>query len=227
MDGPRLAVVIPAHDEAPTIADVVRGVRSFALAVVVDDGSGDGTGPLAARAGAHVVGHATSRGYDAALSTGFAFAARRGCTHVVTMDADGQHAPETARRLAQLLAEGNELVLGVRPAPARLSEHVFSLYTRLMWGVRDPLCGMKGYSMALYASLGHFDAYRSVGTELMLYGLRRRVAWVQAPVSIAPRSGRSGFGGALRGNWHIFRALLLGVARGRSAQTRKRRPARP
>ena len=213
MDGRHVAVVIPAHDEAATVGEVVAGVEPYGVVIVVDDGSSDRTVAVAAAAGAHVLSHSVSRGYDAALSTGCAFAARLGCSHVVTMDADGQHSPVTARRFVDLLSEGHELVLGVRPSSARVSERMFAAYTRKKYGVRDPLCGMKGYSMALYAGLGHFDTYRSVGTELMLYGLRRRVPWVEVPVPIASRRGRSGFGGALRGNWRILRALACGAAR--------------
>ena len=53
---PRVHAVIPAFNEADSIASVVEGVRAFAAAItVVDDGSSDGTAALALAAGAHVI----------------------------------------------------------------------------------------------------------------------------------------------------------------------------
>jgi glucosyl-3-phosphoglycerate synthase len=73
---PVVSVVIPARDEATTIAAVVRGVRSLgdfvAEVLVVDDGSSDGTGDLAARAGARVVAADAGPGKGQAMWKGLA-----------------------------------------------------------------------------------------------------------------------------------------------------------
>jgi glycosyltransferase involved in cell wall biosynthesis len=224
VEPPALALVIPALNEARSLPRVIGGIREFGLAIVVDDGSDDGTARVAAEAGAVVVGHARPRGYDAALDSGFAAAAAAGCDYVVTFDADGQHPAALIPVFLDLLESGNDVVVGVRPAFARVSERLFGACTRLRYGVSDPLCGMKGYSVRLYADVGHFDCYRSIGTELLLTALRERRRVAQVPVPIAPREGKSGFGGALRGNWRIARALALGfVPRHPSVRQRLRR----
>lgn len=68
-----LAVIIPAKNEAAAIAATVaaaRGLTGVELVVVVDDGSTDSTGALAAGAGARVITHARNRGKAAAMETG-------------------------------------------------------------------------------------------------------------------------------------------------------------
>ena len=200
----KLAVVIPAYNEAATIAGVVRSVAAFGQPIVVDDCSRDDTAASAAAAGAVVLRHATNQGYDGALESGFAAAAQGGYEAVATFDADGQH--------DAALERGAELVVGERPRPARLAEALFNLYTRWRFGVRDILCGLKAYRMTLYRRHGRFDANRSIGTELALAGLRRGVAVARVEVPIHARADRSRLGSLLRANGRILRALGLAFA---------------
>jgi glycosyltransferase involved in cell wall biosynthesis len=77
--GPRVAVVIPAKDEAARIGATVEAVRDITgvdLVVVVDDGSADDTAAIAREAGAAVVTHSRNRGKAAAMATGAAYVAR-------------------------------------------------------------------------------------------------------------------------------------------------------
>lgn len=79
-DRPRVAAIIPAHDEARRIAATVRAVRAIPgvdLVLVVDDGSEDDTQHVARDAGAVVVRHSHNRGRAAAMETGAAVVAMR------------------------------------------------------------------------------------------------------------------------------------------------------
>jgi glycosyltransferase involved in cell wall biosynthesis len=204
----RIAIVIPALNEEATIAQVVARASAYGKVVVVDDGSRDRTASLATGAGAQVVHHPRNQGYEAALESGFREAARLGFEAVVTLDADGQHHPELIGRYADLLREGYELVLGVRAAPPRLAERIFAVYARARYGVRDPLCGMKGYDLELYRSLGHFDDCHSVGTELALLSVSAGRRFIQVDIPISERRmGTPRFGSLLKANWRVLRAL--------------------
>ena len=96
-------VVVPARNEATTIAQVVTGLREqFEHVVCVDDGSSDRTADLARAAGAVVLRHALNRGQGAALQTGFDFVLRQGTgRYVITFDADGQHLTTDAVRMVR------------------------------------------------------------------------------------------------------------------------------
>ena len=89
----KAAIVIPAYNEADSIAAVVKAVLAYGTPIVVDDGSSDDTGALATNAGALVVRQEINRGYDAALARGFAKADEIGADIVVSADADGQLDP--------------------------------------------------------------------------------------------------------------------------------------
>jgi hypothetical protein len=107
----RIAILVPAYNEAENIGVVldqmpaeVCGARTEVL--VVDDGSRDGTGDVAAEHGALVARHVTNRGGGAALRTGYRLMVESGALIVVTLDADGQHLPSEMSRLVQPVLDG-------------------------------------------------------------------------------------------------------------------------
>jgi glycosyltransferase involved in cell wall biosynthesis len=149
--------IIPAHDEAPRIAAVVRAAAKVLPVVVIDDGSSDGTAAIAREAGATVITQRPNQGKGAALRSGFRHALESGADAVVTLDGDGQHDPADIPALVLARGSGIELVVGRRsfaamPASRRLSN---SLGTAL-----------------LSAALGRWipdnqSGYRVVGRRLM------------------------------------------------------------
>jgi Glycosyl transferase family 2 len=107
----KIAILVPAYNEADNIGVVldqmpaeVCGVRTEVL--VVDDGSRDGTGDVAAEHGALVARHVTNRGGGAALRTGYRLMVESGAQIVVTLDADGQHLPSEMPRLVEPVLSG-------------------------------------------------------------------------------------------------------------------------
>ncbi|HEY7519513.1 MAG TPA: glycosyltransferase family 2 protein [Methylomirabilota bacterium] len=112
-------LLIPAHDERATIGAVVAAARRHGLVLVVDDGSTDDTGTAAQAAGAEVLRHARRLGKAQALRTGIVAARARGASHVVTLDADGQHDPADVPALLAAAAPRTIVVggrLGTEPA---------------------------------------------------------------------------------------------------------------
>lgn len=211
MDRSRIGIVVPALNESRTIASVVAGARTFGTAIVVDDGSSDGTGDRAREAGANVVRHPVNRGYDAALNSGFMRAAELGCEYVITMDADGQHDPSILDTFIGALDAGADVVVGVRDRRQRIGETVFARAGNVFWGIRDPLCGMKAYRIGVFEELGYFDGYGSIGTELALFAASSAKRITQVPVHTRDRVDAPRFGRRLSANMRIFRALLLGL----------------
>ena len=128
----RIAVVIPALNEALRIREVAEGaLRQCPNVILVDDGSDDGTAEAVADLPLTVLRHATRLGKGAGLRDGFAEALRRGFDAVISMDGDGQH---SADDIPRLLAAGNRypgwIVIGARlrkranqPTHRRLANH--------------------------------------------------------------------------------------------------------
>jgi polyprenyl-phospho-N-acetylgalactosaminyl synthase len=110
-------IVIPAFNEAEVMGEVIADVRSvFDHVVCVDDGSADGTGEIAARAGAHLVRHPINLGQGAAIQTGIEYARRQpGARVFATFDADGQHRVKDVAAMVDRLNAGDvDVVIGTR-----------------------------------------------------------------------------------------------------------------
>jgi glycosyltransferase involved in cell wall biosynthesis len=118
-----VSIVLPVYDEPGTIADLVEGIisvmssrdESFEI-VIVNDGSGESTVAVLRDVQksypkiVQVASHLENRGNGASLRTGIRIAQGE---VVVTMDADGQHAPEDIPKLLELIPP-NDLVIGAR-----------------------------------------------------------------------------------------------------------------
>lgn len=163
-------VLVPVYDNVATVGDLVRGALDLGHAVfVVDDGSTDGTAEVLAGLAASEAGerltlitHDRNRGKGAALRTGWAAATRDGHSHVVSLDADGQHAPsdvdvllaEVARRAAA--GEPEALLIGSRDlqaagagAGSRIGNAISNFWTWVETGTRlpDTQSGLRCYPL--------------------------------------------------------------------------------
>lgn len=209
-----IAIVIPAYNEERTVAAAVASASPHGVVIVVDDGSRDGTAAQAIGAGAQVLSLKPNRGYDQAIQAGFERAAELKVDAVVTFDADGEHRAESLAEICRLLqANEADLVIGVRNQIPRFSETLFNAYCRLRYGVPDIVCGLKGYRLRLFLEHGCFDNYRSIGTQLALWALKRKERMKLVPIQVSQRADTPRLGAFLKGNYVILRALCIGLWR--------------
>jgi hypothetical protein len=193
-------IVIPAFDEAPTIARVVTAARAHAPVLVVDDGSRDGTATAAAAAGAEVLHHRRRLGKGQALRTGIAAARVRGATAVVTLDGDGQHDPcdlprllETARAMPGAIVVGDRLAGEHGLAPGRLNAiHVAGFFVNWASGarVRDTQSGFRVYPLAFFDDVRPRRGGFVFETEVLVAAALHGVPVREVPIGTASRAAR-------------------------------------
>ena len=209
---PKIIAVIPAYNEETTVGAVVASLKPLvAQVIVVDDHSTDNTADAARVAGAIVSGHEENLGYDISLDDGFKLAAKMDADIFMTFDADGEHDVRDVPKILEPILSGKaDIVAGQRPHSRHIGERLFALYTFVRFYVRDPLCGFKAYRRTVYDAVGHFDSLGSIGTELMLRGIRKGFPITLVPITLHARQGSTTrfYEWRLRGTLKILKALV-------------------
>ena len=227
-EGGDVVVVIPAHDEAATVGDVVRGVREHGLpVVVVDDGSTDDTGEIARAAGAVVLRLPVNLGVGAALRCGFRYAVESGYRIAVQCDADGQHDPASITELVRVMEEKQaHLVIGNRfgtgesvgtPGARRFVMRILARVATRAAGTRidDATSGFRAVRVPLLNefALNYPAQYLGDTFEVLVASARAGYRVVATPTTIRARQGGVRSAGTAASLAFLVRALLVVVLR--------------
>lgn len=198
-------VVLPCLNEAAALPWVLSRLPAGWRAVVVDNGSTDGSAEVAAAHGARVV-HEARRGFGAAVHAGVTAATAE---LVAVCDADASLDPKDLARLAApVLAHGADLVLGRRlpvgrgawPLHARLANRVLAHRIRSATGVRvHDLGPMRVARRAALVGLDLTDRRSGYPLEMLLAATRAGWRVAELDVAYRPRVGRSKVTGTVRG----------------------------
>jgi glycosyltransferase involved in cell wall biosynthesis len=220
----RVAVIIPALNEAGNIADLVQETLAQPVqwVIVADNGSTDDTAVLAQKSGAMVVKE-PRQGYGYACAAGTAVARQHGADILVYLDGDYSSLPaEIPRLLAPLAQNQADLVLGSRTrghiaAGAMPPHQRFGnwLSSRLMSWLYDVSVTDLGPYRAIHADLIESLDMREMTfgwpTEMMIKAARQQARIMEVPVSWHRRRyGRSKVSGTVRGSL-LAAYYILGV----------------
>ncbi len=219
----RAVAIVPALNERRSVGLVVAGLLREAPGVdvlVVDDGSTDRTGAVAAAAGASVLTLPYNLGVGGAMRAGFKYALRNGYDAAVQVDADGQHDPACVPALlarlesadivigARFAGEGDYAVRGMRKGAMRLlaaamSRAVGTPLTDVTSGFRA--CNTE--AMTLFAR--HYPVeYLGDTVEALLIASRAGLRVEQVPVVMNPRLHGTSTQGSLRSTLYLGRAAI-------------------
>ena len=121
-DSPRLLVLIPVYNGEQTVGRVIEAVHGVMKSIdipyqvlAVNDGSTDSTANILNKQNINILSHEKNLGKGSALKNGFRYAFDNRYSHIVTLDADGQHDPEYLPAMVQLsLRHDYDLVIGTR-----------------------------------------------------------------------------------------------------------------
>jgi len=240
--GAPVAIVIPAYNEEPTVADVVDEIPREAAGlatevIVVVDGAQDATAVKASCAGALVCEVPVNRGQGAALKLGYWLARARGARVIVTIDADGQYEPAEIDRVLTPILDGRaDFVSGSRRLGRELTTDqvrhwgviVFGLLISLLVGrrVTDPACGLRAMRSEVAAGVT-LEQPQYQASELMISAALNGFRLAEVPTTMRDRGSHATGtkkGGNLGYGVRFARAALHTWKRDRKAARTRLRP---
>jgi glycosyltransferase involved in cell wall biosynthesis len=223
LEAPRCLAIVPAFNEAASIAEVVSEIRDFGPEIevlVVDDGSTDATAAVAESAGARVLRLPVNLGIGGAVQAGYLYAFERGFDLAVQVDGDGQHDARELRRLLQPVVAGRaDLAIGTRfagpgsyraPFARRIGIGMFATLVslRVRQRMTDTTSGFRAVNrrgIRLFAADYPHD-YPEV--EALVTAARGDLRVCEVPVEMRQRtSGRSSIT-AFRSFYYVVKVLL-------------------
>ena len=226
----KISIVIPALNESDGIEKTIQAIPRHELEnmgyevqiLVIDNGSSDGTGELARRAGAEVITE-PRRGYGKAYMVGFANAVGE---IIATADADLTYPIEDIPRLLAILEQEeldflttNRFALmrkGAMSFRNRLGNRVLSLTVRLLFGLnmRDPESGMWVFRRDILDNLRLDSNIWPFSHELKLEACYfNKCRWRELPIQYRVRAGKtkllSGWEVGFTDLFHIIKKRII------------------
>lgn len=210
----RVLVIIPAHNEAESIAAVITELQhDFATAdiLVINDYSTDATREIVASHHVPCVDNIFNLGYAWSIQTGLKYAATNNYDYAIQFDADGQHiAAEAAKLYQTAVSTKADIVIGSRylensgykcPFFRRLGQKIFSLLIRIFCRKRitDPLSGFQCLNRRVIEKYASFNDYPEFpDANLIIEMIYRGYQITEAPVKMRQRQfGESMHGGII------------------------------
>ncbi len=221
-----IQVVIPAFNEVNSLEKVldaipleIQGIPVQAL--VVDDGSTDGTPELARQMGAEIISLDENRGQGAAIAAGMRAAAEQDCQFCVCLDADGQHDPRQIEEILQPIIDGRaDFVLGSRFRGVNASNDaermlgirfLSSLVSILLWQrITDATNGFRAIRQEyLFIARTLDERFNSI--ELLIRAKKLRLRIAEVPVRVSQRTSGHTKKPRLRYFFGLVKAMIRGV----------------
>lgn len=223
MSSPTVSIIIPAYDEERTIGQVVQetisvmdGLNVPYEIIIVDDGSHDSTGRVAAKYKATVLSNPKNRGKG--------YAVREGIQHaqgniIVTIDADGEHSPKEIPRLLAPLFHGTDIVAGSRflgHAPKtttrinRIGNFLFNTAIMALTGKRvtDSQTGFRAAKKEALKKLRLTSTGFEIESEITVKSLKNGFTLQEKPINIKKRQHNLSKIKILKDGTRILRTIL-------------------
>jgi len=199
-------VIIPAHNERETIAEVIGKIpraddNATVDVVVLDDASDDGTGEVAEAQGAKVLRSRKRLGLGRQFQKGLDEALRLGAGVVVNIDADMQYDPRQIPELIEPIIRGEaDIVLGSRFAGSiehmrptkRLGNRLLTFLVNRLSGtsLSDAQTGFRAFSREAAARINVLSSY-TYTQEVIIQASYKGLKIVEVPITFRTRRGKS------------------------------------
>ena len=199
---PRILVVVPFYNNGRTVAGIATEITAQGWPLLaINDGSTDGGPDSLKGLPLERIDRVRNGGKGRALRLALRWARTRGYTHIITLDADGQHSPQDiARFVAKIRQAPDRLIVGRRdfrsdvPGKSRFGRGWSNLWVRISSGGRTPdsQSGFRAYPLDPLADFKYLGVHYEFEVEILVRAVWTGVPldWVDVSLQYYPPSGR-------------------------------------
>lgn len=191
----KITILIPVYNHPETVRDVVINTMQYhPEIIVVDDGSDLEVAGLLSCLDVTVVCHTHNMGKGAAILTGASKAQGLGFTHIITIDADGQHDPSDLPQIVSMVKKNpNAIIVGRRdfkgadvPKSSVFGRNFSNFWLRVQTGrsVGDSQSGFRAYPLAVINELTLHEKHYSFEVEVLVKAIWAGINVIDVDVNV-------------------------------------------
>jgi glycosyltransferase involved in cell wall biosynthesis len=183
-------ILIPSHNEIDTLKKICQDIKKLHLkAIVIDDGSKDGTSYWLKKNQFNYIKNKKKIGYEKSLILGINYIIKKfKAKYLITFDADGEHRTKDLIKIINKLKKKDiDMIVGNRNKYNRLSEYILSFLFFVKFGIKDPLSGFKVYSLQKLKLLKNKIKNNSYLIDIILHFKKNKFVLKNIPIKVNKR----------------------------------------
>ncbi|WP_420251010.1 MULTISPECIES: DUF2062 domain-containing protein [unclassified Maridesulfovibrio] len=171
-------IVIPVYNHGATLREVARRALNYGEVLIIDDGSTDGGSDKVRDLDLTVVSHSENLGKGQAILTAADKARELGKTHIITIDADGQHFPEDLPIFLEAIEQSPEAIfVGSRnfegqnvPGASKFGRSFSNFWLRVQTGIKlsDVQSGFRAYPLEIFSVVNTSETRYAFEVEILV-----------------------------------------------------------
>lgn len=210
-----IVIIIPAFNEESSLPNILNNLSDFRV-VLIDDASTDDTNKIASKfSNVEILKNDSNLGYENSILRGFRHALSSysdECNQLLTIDADGELPVDQVANFVAASRKYN-IVIGNRNSFNRISEIIAGFYSRIIYGIADPFCGMRLLNIETARKFVESNYAYNLGFGMLKFSRSFNIEVGCVPVNVSKRLDRSRFGHGFRANYQLLKAIINDISK--------------
>ena len=207
-----IGILIPAHNEEKNIKNVIDEFQKYGKIFIKDDKSKKKTAKICKKKKVKLIKNYTQIGYDASLRKGieFIFSNEKKIKIVITADADGQHISKYIKKFLKV-SKKYYCVIGTRNYFNRISEHIISFFSILLFNIKDPICGMKLYNIKKMKNKNLIFKTKNDYCGMFFFKGYEKKNVTNVEIKVRRKNKTSSYGSGIHANYSILKSFISSI----------------